>query len=143
MKIQSLIENKRVRTITPQDSVKHLVECLNTFHIGALVVSSNGKSIDGIVSERDVVRALPGKFDMIEDLYVRDIMTVDVYTCTPDSTVAEMMELMTSKRIRHVPVLDEKGDLISILSIGDVVKHHVNEILLEIQALKDYVASGN
>ena len=50
---------------------------------------------------------------------------------------------MTSKRIRHVPVLDEKGDLISILSIGDVVKHHVNEILLEIQALKDYVASGN
>lgn len=143
MKIQSLIENKRVRTITPQDSVKHLVECLNTFHIGALVVSSNGKSIDGIVSERDVVRALPGKFDMIEDLYVRDIMTVDVHTCTPDSTVAEMMELMTSKRIRHVPVLDEKGDLISILSIGDVVKHHVNEILLEIQALKDYVASGN
>ncbi len=143
VKIQSLIENKRVRTITPQDSVKHLVECLNTFHIGALVVSSNGKSIDGIVSERDVVRALPGKFDMIEDLYVRDIMTVDVHTCTPDSTVAEMMELMTSKRIRHVPVLDEKGDLISILSIGDVVKHHVNEILLEIQALKDYVASGN
>ena len=143
VKIQSLIENKRVRTITPQDSVKHLVECLNTFHIGALVVSSNGKSIDGIVSERDVVRALPGKFDMIEDLYVRDIMTVDVYTCTPDSTVAEMMELMTSKRIRHVPVLDERGDLISILSIGDVVKHHVSEILLEIQALKDYVASGN
>lgn len=143
VKIQSLIENKSVRTITPQDSVKHLVECLNTFHIGALVVSSNGKSIDGIVSERDVVRALPGKFDMIEDLYVRDIMTVDVYTCTPDSTVAEMMELMTSKRIRHVPVLDERGDLISILSIGDVVKHHVNEILLEIQALKDYVASGN
>jgi CBS domain-containing protein len=122
VKIQSLIENKRVRTITPQDSVKHLVECLNTFHIGALVVSSNGKSIDGIVSERDVVRALPGKFDMIEDLYVRDIMTVDVYTCTPDSTVAEMMELMTSKRIRNVPVLDERGDLISILSIGDVVK---------------------
>lgn len=143
VKIQSLIENKSVRTITPQDSVKHLVECLNTFHIGALVVSSNGKSIDGIVSERDVVRALPGKFDMIEDLYVRDIMTVDVDTCTPDSTVAEMMELMTSKRIRHVPVLDERGDLISILSIGDVVKHHVNEILLEIQALKDYVASGN
>ena len=119
------------------------MECLNTFHIGALVVSSNGKSIDGIVSERDVVRALPGKFDMIEDLYVREIMTVDVYTCTPDSTVAEMMELMTSKRIRHVPVLDEKGDLISILSIGDVVKHHVSEILLEIQALKNYVASGN
>jgi CBS domain-containing protein len=143
VKIQSLIENKRVRTITPHDSVKHLVECLNTFHIGALVVSSNGKSIDGIVSERDVVRALPGKFDMIEDLYVRDIMTVDVYTCTPDSTVAEMMELMTSKRIRHVPVLDERGDLISILSIGDVVKHHLNELLLENQALKDYVASGN
>jgi len=142
MKIQSLIKDKNVRTISAHDSVKHLVECLNTFHVGALVVSSNGKTIDGIVSERDIVRNLPGKFDMIEDLHVRDIMTVAVHTCTPDSTVAEIMSMMTAERIRHVPVVDEHGDLLSIVSIGDVVKHHLNEISLENQALKDYVASA-
>ena len=137
-----LIKDKHVRTITAQDSVKHLVECLNSFHVGALVVSSDGKTIDGIVSERDIVRNLPGKFDMIEDLHIRDIMTVAVHTCTPESTVAEIMSMMTAQRIRHVPVVDENGDLLSIVSIGDVIKHHVNEISLENQALKEYVASA-
>ena len=143
MKIQTLIANKSVRTITAHDTVKHLVECLNTFRIGALVVSFDGRVIDGIVSERDVVRAMPGKFDVIEDLHVRDIMTVDVFTCTPDATVAEIMTLMTSKRIRHVPVVDVQGDLISLVSIGDVVKHHLNEISVENQALKQYVVGSN
>ena len=138
-----LIKDKHVRTITAQDSVKHLVECLNSFHVGALVVSSDGKTIDGIVSERDIVRNLPGKFDMIEDLHIRDIMTVAVHTCTPESTVAEIMSMMTEQRIRHVPVVDENGDLLSIVSIGDVIKHHVNEISLENQALKEYVASAH
>jgi CBS domain-containing protein len=143
MKIQMLIKDKHVRTITAQDSVKHLVECLNSFHVGALVVSSDGKTIDGIVSERDIVRNLPGKFDMIEDIHIRDIMTVAVHTCTPESTVAEIMSMMTAQRIRHVPVVDENGDLLSIVSIGDVIKHHVNEISLENQALKEYVASAH
>jgi CBS domain-containing protein len=143
MKIQMLIKDKHVRTITAQDSVKHLVECLNSFHVGALVVSSDGKTIDGIVSERDIVRNLPGKFDMIEDLHIRDIMTAAVHTCTPESTVAEIMSMMTEQRIRHVPVVDENGDLLSIVSIGDVIKHHVNEISLENQALKEYVASAH
>lgn len=138
-----LIKDKHVRTITAQDSVEHLVECLNSFHVGALVVSSDGKTIDGIVSERDIVRNLPGKFDMIEDLHIRDIMTVAVHTCTPESTVAEIMSMMTAQRIRHVPVVDENGDLLSIVSIGDVIKHHVNEISLENQALKEYVASAH
>lgn len=138
-----LIKDKHVRTITAQDSVKHLVECLNSFHVGALVVSSDGKTIDGIVSERDIVRNLPGKFDMIEDLHIRDIMTAAVHTCTPESTVAEIMSMMTEQRIRHVPVVDENGDLLSIVSIGDVIKHHVNEISLENQALKEYVASAH
>jgi|UniRef100_UPI00404A3E93 CBS domain-containing protein len=142
MKIQTLIANKSVRTITAHDTVKHLVETLNTFRIGALVVSFDGRVIDGIVSERDIVRAMPGKLDLIEDLHVRDIMTVDVFTCTPDATVAEIMTLMTTKRIRHVPVVDAQGDLISLVSIGDVVKHHLNEISVENQALKQYVAGS-
>ncbi len=142
MKIQTLIKDKHVRTIAAHDSIKHLVECLNTFHVGALVVSSNGKTIEGIVSERDIVRALPGKFDMIEDLHVSDIMTAQVLTCTVDSTVAELTSMMTAKRIRHVPVIDENGELLSIVSIGDVLKHHLNEISLENQTLKEYVASA-
>ena len=139
MKIQTLIAEKRVHTISAHDTVKHLVESLNSFHIGAMVVSYDGKSIDGIVSERDIVRALPGKFDMIDDLHVKEIMTVGVHTCTPDSTVSEVMEMMTKQRIRHVPVVDADGNLLSIVSIGDVVKHHVNEISVENQALKQYV----
>lgn len=143
MKIQTLIKDKPVHTIAAHDSIKHLVECLNTLHVGALVVSPNGKSIDGIVSERDIVRTIPGKFDMIEDLRVRDIMTVEVYTCTPQSTVAEIMSMMTIKRIRHVPVVDENDELLSIVSIGDVVKNHLDEISLENQTLKEYLASAH
>jgi CBS domain-containing protein len=143
MKIQTLIANKRVYTISANDKVKHLVESLNNFHIGAMVVSLDGKVIDGIVSERDIVRAMPGKLDMMEDLHVRDIMTVGVHTCTSDATVSEVMELMTKQRIRHVPVVDADGNLLSIVSIGDVVKHHVNEISVENEALKQYVSGSN
>jgi CBS domain-containing protein len=143
MKIQTLIANKRVYTISANDRVKHLVESLNTFHIGAMVVSLDGKVIDGIVSERDIVRAMPGKLDMMEELHVRDIMTVGVHTCTSDATVSEVMELMTKQRIRHVPVVDADGNLLSIVSIGDVVKHHVNEISVENEALKQYVSGSN
>jgi CBS domain-containing protein len=143
MKVQTLIANKRVYTISANDRVKHLVESLNTFHIGAMVVSLDGKVIDGIVSERDIVRAMPGKLDMMEELHVRDIMTVGVHTCTSDATVSEVMELMTKQRIRHVPVVDADGNLLSIVSIGDVVKHHVNEISIENEALKQYVSGSN
>ena len=142
MKIQTLIADKRVHTISADDTVKHLVESLNSFHIGAMVVSNDGKRIDGIVSERDIVRAMPGKLDMIEALHVRDIMTVGVHTCTSDATVSEVMEMMTKLRIRHVPVVDADGNLISIVSIGDVVKHHVNEISMENEALKQYVVGS-
>ena len=142
MKIQTLIADKRVYTISAHDTVKRLVESLNTFHIGAMVVSFDGKTIDGIVSERDVVRAMPGKLDQLVGMHVRDIMTVDVHTCTADSTVQELMAMMTSLRIRHVPVVDAAGNLISIVSIGDVVKNYVSEIDSERQALKDYVSTA-
>jgi CBS domain-containing protein len=143
MKISSIIKGKRVETISASASIHDLVNSLNTHHIGALVVSSDGKRIDGIVSERDVVRAMPGKLDQLVGMHVRDIMTVEVHTCTPDSTIAELMKMMTELRIRHVPVIDNDGSLISIVSIGDVVKNYVSELDSERQALSDYVASGN
>jgi CBS domain-containing protein len=142
MKIEALIKEKQVRAIKANDTVEYLLECLNSFNVGALVVSEDGKVIDGIVSERDVVRSLSGKSEKISDLHVRDIMTVEVFTCKPEATVAEIMSMMTAKRIRHIPVVDEKGDLLSIVSIGDVVKHHLIEISLENQTLKEYVSTA-
>ncbi len=143
MKVSSIIKGKRVETISASASIHDLVNSLNTHHIGALVVSGDGKRIDGIVSERDVVRAMPGKLDQLVGMHVRDIMTVDVHTCTPDSTIAELMKMMTELRIRHVPVVESDGTLISLVSIGDVVKNYVGELSSESQALRDYVASGN
>jgi CBS domain-containing protein len=141
MKIAALISGKKVETISSSASVHDLVNSLNTHHIGALVVSPDGKKIEGIVSERDVVRAMPGKMDQLIGMRVRDLMTVEVITCTQNSTVAELMTVMTERRIRHIPVLSESGELLSIVSIGDVVKAHITEIENERKALADYVNS--
>jgi CBS domain-containing protein len=141
MKVSTLITGKRVETISSSATLHDLVNALNVHHVGALVVSPDGKKIDGIVSERDVVRAMPGKLDEIADMQVRDLMTVEVITCSPDTTVAELMTVMTERRIRHVPVADESGNLISIVSIGDVVKAHINDLDAERKALSDYVNS--
>jgi CBS domain-containing protein len=143
MKVSAIISGKRVETISASASIHDLVNSLNSHHVGALVVSSDGKKIDGIVSERDVVRAMPGKLDQLIGMHVRDIMTAEVHTCSADSTIAELMKMMTELRIRHVPVVDTAGSLISIVSIGDVVKNHVSELDSERQALRDYVASAN
>ena len=141
MKIAALISGKKVETISSSASVHDLVNSLNTHHVGALVVSPDGKKIDGIVSERDVVRAMPGKLDQLIGMRVRDLMTVEVITCTQNSTVAELMTVMTERRIRHIPVLSKSGELLSIVSIGDVVKAHITEIENERKALADYVNS--
>ncbi len=141
MKIATLISGKKVETISSSASVHDLVNSLNTHHVGALVVSPDGKKIDGIVSERDVVRAMPGKIDQLISMRVRDLMTVEVITCTENSTVAELMTVMTERRIRHIPVVAESGELLSIVSIGDVVKAHMSEIENERKALADYVNS--
>lgn len=141
MKIATLISGKKVETISSSASVHDLVNSLNTHHVGALVVSPDGKKIDGIVSERDVVRAMPGKLDQLIGMRVRDLMTVEVITCTENSTVAELMTVMTERRIRHIPVVSMSGELLSIVSIGDVVKARINEIENERKALADYVNS--
>ena len=142
MKVSTIILGKRVETISSSASIQDLVNSLNSHHIGALVVSSDGNKIEGIVSERDVVRAMPGKLDQLIGMHVRDIMTVQVHTCTPETTIAELMKMMTELRIRHVPVVDENESLLSIVSIGDVVKNHISELDSERQALRDYVATA-
>jgi CBS domain-containing protein len=142
MQVSSLLSGKQVQTITPDASIKELSQSLAELKIGALVVSSDGVNILGIVSERDIVQALPSHMHEIEKIHVRDIMTVNVMTCEKDTTIAQLMLLMTEKRIRHVPVVDESGSLMSIISIGDVVKSYVSEINGERDALLDYVKSA-
>jgi len=139
MKISTLIAGKKAFTIPADFTIPQLVDQLATLKVGALVVSSDGKKIDGIVSERDVVAGLARHFDELASLHVRDIMTVNVTTCRLDSTVADLMTTMTAHRIRHIPVVDEAGNLLSIISIGDIVKSHVSEIDSERIALSDYV----
>jgi CBS domain-containing protein len=141
MKINQLISGKRVETISPSASIHDLVNALNVHHVGALVVSPDGRKIEGIVSERDVVRAMPGKLDQLVNMHVRDIMTVDVVTCESDATVAGLMLVMTERRIRHIPVVNSDGTLLSIVSIGDVIKAHVSELDEERIALRNYVSS--
>jgi len=141
MKIAALILNKKVQTIPSSAGVHELVNSLNTHHVGALVVSPDGLKIEGIVSERDVVRAMPANMDQLIGMHVGDIMTVEVITCTSNSTVAELMAIMIERRIRHIPVLSDNGELLSIVSIGDVVKAHITDIDNERKALADYVNS--
>ncbi|MDP1712639.1 MAG: CBS domain-containing protein [Candidatus Nanopelagicaceae bacterium] len=141
MKISALIAGKRVETISPSASVHDLVNALNIHHVGALVVSPDGRKIEGIVSERDVVRAMPGKLDQLIGMHVRDLMTVEVVTCRSDATVSDLMKIMTEMRIRHIPVVDEDDNVISIISIGDVVKARISELDAERNALRDYVNS--
>lgn len=141
MKITALIAGKRVETISPSATVHDLVNSLNVHHVGALVVSPDGRKIEGIVSERDVVRAMPGKLDRLIGMHVRDLMTVEVVTCDSNATVAELMAIMTERRVRHIPVVDAENNLVSIISIGDVVKAHITELDDERKALSDYVRS--
>lgn len=142
MQVSSFLSGKQVKTISPDATIKELSQSLSDLKIGALVVSSNGKNILGIVSERDIVQALPLHMHEIAQIHVRDIMTVNVMTCKKESTVAQLMALMTEKRIRHVPVIDDSGELISIISIGDVVKSYVSELDSERSALLEYVKSA-
>lgn len=142
MRVAEILQRKGTHTATvpPDASVNRAVEMLREHGFGALVVSADETSIDGIVSERDIVRALGIRSDLL-DLPVSDIMTSPVFTCAPDDQTEALMELMTEKRIRHVPV-DIDGRLSGLISIGDVVKYRVSELESETKAIKDYIQHG-
>jgi CBS domain-containing protein len=143
MKISEVLRVKAVRevvTITPEAGVRELVALLAEHGVGALVVSSDGSSVEGIVSERDVVRRLYTDGTVVENT-VGAIMTADVVTCDADATVDDLMRTMTRRRVRHVPVLDD-GRLVGIVSIGDVVKHRIDQLEFERDQLDNYVHQG-
>jgi len=143
MQVQSILNAKgtAVTTVSPDSTVRDLVTLLRENGIGAVVVSNDGVSIDGIVSERDIVRQLTDFGPKFLSIKVREIMTKDVLTCSPSDTVDNCMEMMTGKRIRHLPVA-VGGKLTGLVSIGDIVKAKMDEILVEAESLKQYIASG-
>jgi len=141
MRINDILHTKGagVITVTPQASIRDLVSLLAEHNVGALVVSHDGKAVEGIVSERDIVRRLQSDPGVL-DATVESIMTSDVASCDPHDSVDALMRLMTDRRIRHVPVVTD-GALQGIVSIGDVVKSRIGELEFERDQLNNYVAN--
>jgi CBS domain-containing protein len=140
VRISTLLAGKgeAVATVTADMTVTGAVDELRSHGVGALVVSSDGEHIDGIVSERDIVRGLSGQLGALLAEPVRSIMTAKVFTCSPDDDVESLMAVMTQRRIRHVPVVRD-GVLCGIISIGDVVKSRIDELEKDRKELVEYI----
>jgi CBS domain-containing protein len=137
-------KGRDVATIGPDASVAEAVALLQEHNVGALVVVEAEARIVGILSERDIVRALAEEsigHTSILERQVSDLMTREVATCGSRSSVNDLMRMMTDRRIRHVPVVDDDG-LNGIVSIGDVVKSRIGELETEAGTLHDYLSSG-
>ena len=143
MRLSQVLQGKgrEVVTVGPDSDVRALVRLLRQHGVGAVVVSPDGRQLAGIVSERDVVRALAERGTDVLTEPVKAIATAMVHTSGPDTRVEDLMVLMTTRRIRHVPVLVD-GALAGIVSIGDVVKSYVDQLAGERDALEQYVTSA-
>ncbi|MEO6571256.1 MAG: CBS domain-containing protein [Ilumatobacteraceae bacterium] len=142
MNVQSIIGSKgvEVATIGQTTTLSEAIELLGSRRIGALVVSGDGRAIEGIISERDIVRATSQRGAAALEASVGSVMSVDVVTCALGDGVEHLMSLMTERRIRHLPVVDDAGRLAGIVSIGDVVKARLTELEHENRALADYIS---
>jgi len=130
-----------VATIDGSESVRTALAVLAERGIGALVVSSDGKRVEGIISERDVARGLHDHGAGLLTEPVSSVMTAQVHTCLPTASVTELAQTMTDHRVRHVPVV-EGGELIGIVSIGDVVKARLDELEDERKHMVDYIQTA-
>ena len=144
MNVDTILTSKGsdVATIDQHASLTDAVAQLRDRGIGALVVSHDGRHIDGIVSERDVVRALAGHGASALGRSVASVMSTAVVTCRCGDSVEELMASMTESRFRHLPVVDDDAVLIGIISIGDVVKARLGQLQSENRALTEYIHQG-
>jgi CBS domain-containing protein len=144
MNVQSILGTKGfdVATVGQEASLADAAARLRDRGVGALVVSDDGHHIDGIVSERDVVRALAAHGAGALGRTVGSVMSTTVVTCVADDSVEDLMSSMTERRIRHLPVVDGQGLLAGIVSIGDVVKARLSQLQVENDALTEYIHQG-
>ena len=141
MNVQSILSAKgsEVATIRPGATLADATAQLRERGFGALVASDDGASLDGIVSERDIVRALAADGTGALERDVASVMSADVVTCAPNDPVEVLMAMMTERRIRHLPVLDAGGAIAGMISIGDVVKFRLEQLERENSQLHDYI----
>lgn len=143
MRVNDVLKGKQIQeivTITPDATVTELISLLARHNVGAVIVSADGTTMEGIVSERDVVRRLHEERDVVSQP-VSSIMTSDVQTCEGTESCEQLMQLMTEQRVRHVPVVTD-GTLVGVVSIGDVVKSRISELEFERDQLDQYVQSS-
>jgi CBS domain-containing protein len=134
-------KGRDVFTTQPHRTLKEVVGLLAEKGVGAVVVSDASQSVLGILSERDVVRVLAKQGASALDDPVSRYMTPKVITARREDTIDHVRQTMTAGRFRHVPIVED-GRLVGIVSIGDVVKHHVNQLDSERQALREYIATA-
>lgn len=143
MYVDTILKKKgdTVVTVAQDCPVSEASQLLNEKRIGAVLVHDAAENIVGILSERDIVRGIAKRQEACLKMTVHELMTHPVITCAPGDSIEQIMELMTERRIRHLPVMED-GALIGIISIGDVVKQRISEIEHESQALRQYIAAG-
>lgn len=142
MKVVNILQSKgaEVFAVTDSDTVAKAVEVLTEKNIGAVVVKNARGEVAGILSERDIVRHLRDKGAAVLASSVKECMSHSPHTCRPDDTIDDLMNIMTNRRVRHLPVVNG-ARLMGLVSIGDVVKRKIEEIEHEAQALKEYISS--
>ena len=145
MHVSDILTNKgrpTVTTIGPDKTMEAAARLLHTKHIGALIVCGDDDAILGVLSERDIARAIAVKGPPSLAMPVRDFMTAKVVSCKTTDSIATVMKMMSAGHFRHMPVIEE-GQLKGMVSIGDVVKHRLDETEQEANALRDYVLAGH
>ena len=135
------VKGPKVETIAASARLGEAIDSLARLRIGALLVTDPDGQPCGMLSERDVVQLLAGAPTGFRETQVSEVMTSGLITCPPDTSVPELMEIMTEKRVRHLPIV-EATTLLGILSIGDVVKHRMSEVREEAEALKNYISNS-
>lgn len=143
MMVRDLLAAKghKVATTRSDATIDTVLHRLKLEGVGGLVVSDDGGRVNGIISERDIVRGLPNHGAALFEMRVRELMTRNVKTCGPDATMQEIMTEMTRSRVRHMPVTSD-GKLCGIVSIGDVVKNRLGELEIEAHVLRDYIVGS-
>ena len=138
MTVANILKGKRtaVHWVSPTLSVGTVAEHLRSADVGVMIVSSDGESLLGLISERDIAHGLAAHGAALPSLKVSDLMARSVITCTPEDDIEEIARIMTMRRIRHIPVVDG-GKVVGVVSIGDVLKSRISEIELEANVLRD------
>lgn len=143
MQVARVLKTKGSRIVTarPDATVAEVARTLKAERIGAIVITDDGGRVVGILSERDIVRALPEHGAGLLDKRVADLMTREVVSCSPEDDLDHIRREMTGGRFRHIPVIED-GKLVGIVSIGDIVKNRLEELESERQQLREYISSG-